>query len=76
MTQVALFCHGIGILQVLQGHSRTDEYIADFCDGELFKEHALFKNKHLNLLQLVMYFDEVEVCNPLAGHAGVHKLGE
>ncbi len=28
-----------------------------------------------NALQLVAYFDEVEVCNPLAGHAGIHKLG-
>ncbi len=26
-------------------------------------------------LQLITYFDEVEVCNPLAGHAGVHKHG-
>ena len=22
-----------------------------------------------------MFFDEMETCNPLGGHAGVHKLG-
>ncbi len=27
-------------------------------------------------LKIIVYFDEVEVCNPLAGHAGVHKTGE
>jgi hypothetical protein len=27
-------------------------------------------NNQLNLLQLVMYF-EIEVCNPLVGHAGI-----
>lgn len=56
-------------------HNRTDEYIADFCDGKLYKTHELFQNE-ANALQLIAYFDEVEVCNPLAGHAGVHKLGK
>ncbi len=60
----------------MRGHSRTDEYIADFCDGDLFRNHNIFQHTNQNLLQLVMYFDEVEVCNPLGGHCGIHKLGE
>ena len=56
-------------------HSRDDEYIADFCDGQLYKEHNVFQNKDAHDLQLIAYFDEVEVCNPLAGQAGIHKLG-
>ena len=29
-----------------------------------------------NSLQIIMYFDELEVlCNPLGGQAGIHKLG-
>ena len=23
-----------------------------------------------------MYFDEIEVCNPLGAHKGIHKLGK
>ena len=60
--------------QVIHCHSRTDDYIADYCDGRLFKEHDFFQSNS-NALQLVAYFDEVEVCNPLAGRAGIHKLG-
>ena len=59
---------------MLLGHDRHDDYIADFCDARLFKKHDYFQS-HFNSLQLVAYFDEVEVCNPLAGHAGIHKLG-
>ena len=25
---------------------------------------------------LILYFDELEVCNPLGSHSGVHKLGK
>ena len=37
-------------------------------------KHPLFKNSP-NSLQIIVYFDEVEACNPLGGHAGIHKLG-
>lgn len=59
---------------MLQDHSRHDEFIGDFCDGKLLKNHELFKHSP-NALQIVVYFDEVEACNPLGSHAGVHKLG-
>lgn len=61
--------------QILQEHNRADDFIGDFCDGKLFKTHPLFKDAPKSL-QIIAYFDEVEVCNPLAGHAGVHKLGK
>lgn len=61
-------------MQVLKKHDRSDDFIGDFCDGKLFKTHDLFV-KNPKSLQLIAYFDEVEVCNPLAGHAGIHKLG-
>ena len=54
-----------------QQHHRDDGLIGDFRDGELFRKHK----DSSKLLQLVVYFDEVEVCNPLAVHAGIHKLG-
>lgn len=60
----------------MQNHSRSDEFISDFCDAALFKEHPLFKNdKHA--LQIVAYYDEVETANCLGSHAGHNsKLGE
>ena len=55
----------------MQSHSRTDGYVGDYCDGELFRSI----DNYPNALQLIMYFDEVEVCNPLGAQHGIHKLG-
>ena len=55
-------------------HQRTDELYGDVCDAQLVREHPLF-NEDPNALQLLIYFDEVEVVNPLGAHRGVHKLG-
>lgn len=49
--------------------------LEDFCDGTLFKSHELFSQKPL-ALQLIIYYDDVEVCNPLGSYRGVHKLGK
>ena len=46
----------------------------DFCDGTLFCEHPLFSSDPL-ALQILAYFDELEVCNPLGTHVKRHKLG-
>ena len=48
--------------------------LSDFCDGELFKAHPLFSTD-LFALQIIAYFDELEVCNPLGMHIKRHKLG-
>ena len=52
----------------------SNKCLLDFCDGQLFKEHPLF-GKDNSALQLVVYFDEVEVANPLGSYKGYHKLG-
>lgn len=49
--------------------------LADFCEGSYFKDHALF-SIHANAIQVMMYYDDVEVCNPLGSHTKVHKLGK
>ena len=46
----------------------------DFCDGKLFREHPLFSSDPF-ALQIIAYFDELEVCNPLGSHIKRHKLG-
>lgn len=60
--------------QVFCSHKRTDELLADYCDGSFVKLHPLFQSD-VDALQIILYFDEVEVCDPLASHAGVNKLG-
>ena len=62
------------LLQVSKSHKRGDDLIGDFCDGLLFKCHPLFQHDPL-ALQLITYYDEVEVCNPLGSHRGTNKLG-
>ena len=51
-----------------------NEKIEDFCDGNLFKQHALFSNDPY-ALQILAHFDEIEVCNPLGSHVKKHKMG-
>ena len=48
--------------------------IRDFCDGNLFGNHPLF-SKDPCALQVIAYYDELEVCNPLGSHVKKHKLG-
>ena len=61
--------------QIDKPHPQTDDNVlGDFCDGEIFKDHPLFGTDPCTL-QLLLYFDEVEVCNPLGSRANKHKLG-
>lgn len=53
---------------------RSDGKIEDFCDGSLFREHPIF-SKDPYALQILAYYDEVEMCNPLGAHVKRHKLG-
>ena len=46
----------------------------DFCDGKSFRAHPLFSTK-ANALQVFLYFDELETCNPLGSKTKKHKLG-
>ena len=45
----------------------------DVCDGALFKSHRLFTNDP-SALQIIAFFDELELCNPLGTHVKKHKL--
>lgn len=53
---------------------RNDGKIEDFCDGSMFRQHPLFSNDP-KALQIIAYYDEVEMCNPLGSHVKKHKLG-
>ena len=47
----------------------------DYCDSMQYKEHPLFSSQFLNL-QVMLYYDEVELCNPLGSKRKKHKIGE
>lgn len=46
----------------------------NFCDSPAFKEHPLYKDEPTSL-QIQLYYDDVEVVNPLGANTKVHKLG-
>ena len=64
-------------MQVTSGpHQLIDtQYPADVCDGELFKEHPIF-SVNLEALQIISYYDEMQVANPLGSKAKNNKIGQ
>lgn len=60
--------------QVENSHQRHDGMIADYCDGEVFQQHPLF-SRDLCALQIQLYYDDVEVVNPLGSKTTKHKVG-
>ena len=55
-------------------HSMNNGLLADFYDGELFCTNRLFQEDPA-ALQVQLYFDELEVCNPLGSKAKKHTVG-
>lgn len=60
--------------EVITPHHSSDEFIRDFCDAQEIKDSEVFENDP-SALQLLLYYDEIEVANPLGAKAGMHKLG-
>ncbi|KAM6992383.1 uncharacterized protein LKV04_008441 [Tautogolabrus adspersus] len=57
-----------------KGPQRCREgFFQDIVDGSLLKSHPLF-SEIPNALQIVLYTDEIEVCNPLGSFASKNKL--
>lgn len=49
----------------LQGEGQEDTtFLTDFSNGTFFSEHPLFSND-ARAIQLLLYYDDVNVCNPL-----------
>lgn len=62
------------LTQVLDSHRHGGGVMVDFCDGVHYSSHPLFKNDP-TALQIILYYDDVEVSNPLGSSATIHKLG-
>lgn len=59
----------------MRGHQRGDHLIGDFCDAASYKNHPLFSQNH-QALQVMLYYDDLEVCNPIGSRAKIHKVGK
>ena len=57
------------IFEVVCSHKRSDNFMADFCDGELHGSHQLYMDNE-NALQLILYFVEIELFNYLGLASG------
>ena len=61
--------------EVLNPHiSTSSSVLGDFCDGTLYQSHPLFSIDPY-ALQIIGYYDELEVVNPLGSYVKKHKLG-
>jgi len=49
--------------------------MSDYCDGTSYKESDFFQ-KYPTALQIILYYDDVEICNPLGSKSKIHKLGK
>ena len=59
-----------------RGHQQaSSEILADLCDGSHFKSHPMFGGRN-KALQILFYYDDIEMCNPLGSHTKKHKLGK
>ena len=56
------------------GHSREDDTVEDYCDSRHAKSQPLF-SKNNSALQILLYYDEAEICNPIGHNKTTHKLG-
>lgn len=61
-------------IQVENTHQRRDGMIADYCDGQVFRQHPLCSRDPC-ALQIILYYNEVEVVNPLGSKTSKHKVG-
>lgn len=59
----------------MNSHSQSCNKLGDYCDGNNYKFSKLFE-EHFCALQIQLFYDELEVCNPLGSKAKMHKLGK
>ena len=61
-------------MQALLSNPSVRQVLRDFCDANFVKAHPVFK-AHPDALQFILFYDDMEVANPLGAKAGIHKLG-
>ena len=63
------------ILTEVQSKQYIDDSLVDYLHhGSIFKDHPVFST-YANALQIIAYYDELEVTNPIGLYVNTHKLG-
>lgn len=57
-----------------EGHQCSSGLLNDYCDGKAFMKNPLFSMDR-KAIQIFLYYDELEICNPLGSKVKIHKLG-
>ena len=55
-------------------HQSPDELLRDVCDGAIFHDNPILRNDE-QALQIIGYYDELTLTNPLMSRAKKHKIG-
>ncbi|XP_028419163.1 uncharacterized protein LOC114544868, partial [Dendronephthya gigantea] len=71
---VALLQNPDVLKEVENPHFSCDGVLRDVMDGDFFKSHPVF-SLHSDALQLLGYYDDLEIANPLGSKAKIHKIG-
>ena len=61
-------------MQSLNSHFSKGTVMRDYCDSPAFLDQPLFKDDS-TALQIQLFYDDVEMANPLGANTKVHKLG-
>lgn len=56
-------------------HISSDGRLRDVCDGDYCKRHVLF-GQDSTAIQVIAYYDDIEVANPLGSKRKKHKVGK
>ena len=65
----ALFSNPAIREELSTSHESTDGIRRDYCDGEFYQQHPVFCH-YKNALQFILYYDDIEVANPLGSSTG------
>ena len=55
-------------------HLSQGNLMMDVCDGCLFANHPVFQRNE-KALQIIGYYDEITLTNPIGSRAKKHKIG-
>ena len=74
VTNIISHCTQI-FLQIFNPHKAPNGILNDYCDGSNFAQHEVF-SKDPHALQVQLYYDDIDICNPIGSKSVIHKLGK
>ena len=63
------------ILREYQKHKETSNILSSIVNGPIWQEKVKFIDGADYIFPINLYYDDIEIGNPLGSHSGVQKLG-